>query len=172
MSTHNDSDSFVNAENIDADDDMGEQKSSLIESQDQAVEFSSKLIKAFDTKMREHNAANKNSKVSLAQLKQVYCSAVNSFDPTKHPENKNHLGFARINMFLNITIGKIPHLDIESGNYLSLSNIDIIHGAVPDLECWNTAKEDIQKFNVDYNFNCIDELYNIKEPEPLQFHWD
>lgn len=177
MSTRNNSDNFVNSNDADVEKEegSGEQEQlddTLIKTQDQAIEFSSKLVEALNGKMKDHNAANESSKVSLSQLRQVYCDAVDSYDPEKHLENKNHFGFARVNMFLNITMGKFPQSMPVSGNYLSLSNIDMTFGFNPDSECWASAKEDIQKFNIDYNFDSVDELF-IEEPQNLGIiFWD
>ena len=45
-------------------------------------------------------------------------------------------------------------------------NIDMTFGFNPDSECWASAKEDIQKFDIDYNFDSVDELF-IREPQNL-----
>ena len=176
MSTHNDNDNINDASASDLEKAEGSDNQesvfySFIETQDQAIEFSSKLIKALDGKVEDHNTVNVNSQVNNTQLKKVYCEAVKSYDPEKHLFNKNHFGFARVNMFLEMTMGKFPQSLPESGENLLLSDIDVTATFTLDSDCWASAKKDIQKFNIDYDFNSIDDLY-IEEPEKIEFHWD
>jgi len=177
MSTLNDSDNINDASASDSEETEGSGDQELaprsfIETQDQAIEFSSKLIKALDGKVEDHNTANISNKVNNTQLKKVYCEAVKSYDPEKHLFNKNHFGFARVNMFLDMTVGKFPQSLPASGENLSLSDIDVTAAFTLDSDCWASAKEDIQKFNIDYDFNSIDDLYIDIEPEKIEFYWD
>ena len=129
---------------------------------DEAVNFSVKVVEALESKMKEHNAVSSN-KVSLKQLKKVYRRAAGNVfaDVPEIEDNKGKWAMARVNMYLRIVNGEpLPRetyasLDLGSGD----KDIDLIDTVIPADEDFIKASEDIERFDLNYKFNNINDLY-------------
>ena len=138
-------------------------KESLKELQnDEAVNFSIKVIEALEKKMREHNAASSN-KVSLKQLKKVYRRAAGNIfaDVPEINDDKGKWAMARVNMYLRILNGEpLPRETYASIDFTLVDkDIDLIDAVIPTEKDFLKASEDIEKFDLNYKFNSINDLY-------------
>lgn len=129
---------------------------------DEAVNFSVKVIEALEKKMREHNSASSN-KVSLKQLKKVYRRAAGNVfaDVPEVNDNKGKWAMARVNMYLRILNGEpLPRETHATVNFdYTEKDIDLIDAVIPTKEDFLKASEDIERFNLDYKFDNISDLY-------------
>lgn len=129
---------------------------------DEAVNFSVKVIEALEKKMREHNSASSN-KVSLKQLKKVYRRAAGNVfaDVPEVNDNKGKWAMARVNMYLRILNGEpLPRETHATVNFDYIEkDIDLIDAVIPTKEDFLKASEDIERFNLDYKFDNISDLY-------------
>ena len=129
---------------------------------DDAVSFSVKVIEALEKKMREHNTASSN-KVSLKQLKKVYRRAAGNVfaDVPDTDGNKGKWAMARVNMYLRILNGEpLPRETYASIDFDFVGkDIDLIDAVIPTKEDFLKASEDIEKFDLNYEFNNINDLY-------------
>ena len=129
---------------------------------DEAVNFSVKVIEALEMKMREHNSASSN-KVSLKQLKKVYRRAAGNVfaDVPEVNDNKGKWAMARVNMYLRILNGEpLPRETHATVNFDYIEkDIDLIDAVIPTKEDFLKASEDIERFNLDYKFDNISDLY-------------
>jgi hypothetical protein len=129
---------------------------------DEAVNFSVKVIEALEKKMREHNSASSN-KVSLKQLKKVYRRAAGNVfaDVPEVRDNKGKWAMARVNMYLRILNGEpLPRETCATVNFnYGEKDIDLIDAVIPAEQDFLKASEDIERFNLDYNFESISDLY-------------
>lgn len=129
---------------------------------DEAVNFSVKVIEALEKKMREHNAASFN-KVSLKQLKKVYRRAAGNVfaDVPEINDNKGKWAMARVNMYLRIVNGEpLPRETHATVNFNCVEkDIDLIDAVIPTKQDFLQASEDIKRFDLNYNFNSISDLY-------------
>jgi len=119
---------------------------------DEAVNFSVKVIEALEKKMREHNSASSN-KVSLKQLKKVYRRAAGNVfaDVPEVNDNKGKWAMARVNMYLRILNGEpLPRETHATVNFDYIEkDIDLIDAVIPTKEDFLKASEDIERFNLD-----------------------
>jgi len=129
---------------------------------DEAVNFSVKVIEALEKKMRDHNGASSN-KVSLKQLKKVYRRAAGNIfaDVPEVNDDKGKWAMARVNMYLRILNGEpLPRETHASIDFtLGDKDIDLIDAVIPTEEDFLKASEDIEKFDLNYKFNNINDLY-------------
>ena len=127
-----------------------------------SVNFSVKVIEALEKKMREHNSASSN-KVSLKQLKKVYRRAAGNVfaDVPEVNDNKGKWAMARVNMYLRILNGEpLPRETHATVNFDYIEkDIDLIDAVIPTKEDFLKASEDIERFNLDYKFDNISDLY-------------
>ena len=144
----------------------------------QAIEFSSSVIAALEQKVKEHND-NCLSKVKLIQLKKVYRRGAES------KEDKGLCAMARVNMFLRMKRdGKITYqepkaevqtevkeLVFESKSRSKVSTfVDITEDWLPTEADFTQASEDIEKYELNYNFKDVNELY-LDDYEKLEISW-
>lgn len=149
-----------------------------------AVEFSSKLLKAFDEKAEKYNKDKTEDPITSEEIKNVYIQATSSC-PKKHLAQINSWSLAKVNMFLRIKDGEyltsetedktipllkeISFLEFESpSNLESFARVDVLK---PSAEDFLQANEDIKNYNLDYNFKNIEELY-LDEYKPLEYYWE
>jgi hypothetical protein len=135
---------------------------------DEAVNFSVRVIEALEKKMREHNAASSN-KVSLKQLKKVYRRAAgNVFAEVPEADgSKGKWAMARVNMYLRILNGEpLPRETYSSVDFDFVGkDIDLIDTVIPTQEDFLRASQDIEKFDLNYEFNNVNDLYLDNEEE-------
>ena len=156
-----------------------------LEGEGNAVDFSIKLVTALEDKFKAHNKENPNSKATLQQLKKVYIHGAHNFKDAGDPYGSLNLwGLARVNMYLGYKSGKkisiyskqptlseISGLTFETEEKTSVSNfLDLATGWFPSEEDYKTAEEDIGKYNLDYSFSSLDDIY--LEYTQVSFKWE
>lgn len=123
---------------------------------DPHVEFSSKLITCLKNVAKNHNA-NYSKKVNLYQLKEVFSHASEIYQ-SSNDVSKVLYSLARVEMFLRIL----------SGDYLfpSFAAKEVIDASIDASNIWNPSEKDfsiardnIKKFDLDFKFNSIEDLY-------------
>ena len=148
-----------------------------------AVEYSSNLFKLISSKIKKHNKANPNRKVSSKQLKEVFVNAAIGYDYAGY--TRGHWALARVNTFLGVASGRVPNL-IKEKERASLGGLtfeskiivkekehDISENWIPSQEDFNLASEEMKEYGLNYNFNNLDELYLQKsEPVGLGFNFE
>jgi nitrogen fixation protein FixH len=149
-----------------------------INEEQQAIEFSSSVIAALAQKAKEHNDSC-DSKVKLSQLKKVYRRGANT------TEDKGLHAMARVNMFLRMKQdGKITYqepkaevqaeiqeLVFENKARIKVNTfVDITEDWLPTKIDFVQASEDIKKYELNYNFKDINELY-LDDYEKLDIIW-
>jgi len=130
--------------------------------QEEAINFSKKVVIALEQKVKNHNKKNDSKRVTLSQLKDIYCRGgeedqeVRINDKTKKI-TCGMMAMAKVNMFLRVRLGgKIK----SSYANLKLSElIDMSKGWIPNEEDLAKAEEDIKKYDLDYNFGSTKDLY-------------
>lgn len=153
---------------------------------DNAVDFSVKLITALEDKFKTHNEENPNSKATLQQLKKVYIQGAYKFQATGDlNESLNLWGLARVNMYLGYKSGKKistppekPTLSTITGlifevaqQKASVSNfLDLTAEWYPSSEDYKMAEEDISKYDLNYSFSSLDDIY--LEYKQVSFEWE
>ena len=127
-------------------------------SQEEAINYSCKIIEALAKKKEEHN--KENPEVNLTELKSVFRKG--SLD-CKEEKTCLQLGFARVNLFLRMKMGDVLISEIsESISFNEVranSLIDVSEYIYPSEKDFIQADEDIKKFKLDFNFNSSEELY-------------
>jgi len=153
---------------------------------DNAVDFSIKLITALEDKFKTHNEENPNSKATLQQLKKVYIQGAYKFQATGDlNESLNLWGLARVNMYLGYKSGKKISINPEKATSpaikglifevdrreASVSNfLDLTAEWCPSSEDYKMAEEDISKYDLNYSFSSLDDIY--LEYEQVSFEWE
>ena len=154
---------------------------------DLAVDFSVKILKAFEEKTEEHNKQNPDSETTFQQLKRVYIRGATDCYYKNSSKSLNLLGLARVNMYLRYKSGgkisdmipresipsKIEGLTFESQSTKPLLSdfLDVTSGWKPSEEDFTKAEEDIKQYNLDYSFSNIEDIY-LEEYEKMQFNWE
>jgi hypothetical protein len=147
---------------------------------EQRISFSADLISFLEEKKKGFNKKNKSS-IKIEQLKQIYLRGASSTD-----KDLNLHGLARVNMFFRMREQKIMGVDpAKSDNKAKLSGlileseadtklnsfIDISESWMPQEEDIKEAKANIEKYNLDFNFKNIEELY-LEPYKPIQLDWE
>ena len=125
--------------------------------QSQAIEYSNRIIEALNDKAKEFNKSQSSRRVRLSRLKEVYRSSVQG-----HKENKNLFAFARVNKFLEV-VSDFSSLDVKNLK-LSTGELDLLGNWSASDEDLALAKKDIEKYNLDFNFASVDDLF-IETPK-------
>ena len=152
------------------------------EDPDPFVEFSVKIINVLDGKVSTHNQEHPSDKVFLSQLKQIYIDTASS-RPDDWAEKINEWALARVNMFLRIKAnkkiivgklkeaknGKLTKLEFESEGSDNLigEEIDATKEWAPIEEDFERSKKDIDKYNLNFIFSSINELYIENQEGPI-----
>lgn len=129
----------------------------------QIISFSSSVIEALQYKLKHFNEHNKPLRVTLPQLRSVYRNGAGSFARATHwqeqfPEKTcGEWAMSRVNMFLRMKGGDKRKAQVETINFNKF--IDISESWCPIQEDFDQAKEDIKKYNLNYHFKDIEELY-------------
>ena len=144
---------------------------------DEAIKFSVKVIEALTDKVEEHNSKNER-KVTLNALKKVYRRAAGNVYATPYQlESKNgEWAMARVNVFLRLLGGdKLPLPTDTSSACITddsiVTEIDATERWLPEEQDFIHAREDIKKYNLDYDFKNINELY-LDDYKKLDFECD
>ena len=138
--------------------------------QEAAMKFSVNAVRALGDKRKEHNLKNPVNKVTLNQLKDVFCrGAGNCSDAEGSLETCSEWALARVNMFLRQKSGE----KIESS--LSViemegSIVDISDSWAPSDEDFKQAKADVLKYDLNYDFKDVNDLY-LDEYKKIHIEW-
>ena len=141
---------------------------------EEAVSFSIKVIEALEQKMRDHNSQSGN-KVSLKQLKKVYRRAAGNVfaEVPEVEEDRGTWAMARVNMYLKLLQGEPFSNHSKASIDLSQTDtIDLMGSVIPSAHDFALAKEDIIKFELNYKFEDINDLYlEDEEKNNLGFYF-
>ena len=142
---------------------------------DKAIEFSKKVIEALKNKVKEHNSKNKK-KVTLGQLKKVFRRGAGAFSSSRRPgQSRVSWAMARVNMFIKmVSGGKVKDSYKKADSDIVKASInDFIIEAELELtdEDFIQAQEDIKDYNLDFDFNNVDELY-LDDEEDFCFNFE
>ena len=151
-------------------------------SEEQAIKFSSSVVIALEQKAKEHNN-NSETKVNLSQLKKVYRRGAES---RLGEQNRGLSAMARVNMFLRMKRdGKIVYqepavmeetlqikeLVFENRAKIQVNSfVDVTDSLIPIDDDFIQASEDIKAFELNYDFQDINELY-LDDYEKLDIIW-
>ena len=145
--------------------------------QQEAIDFSSTLIGVFE------DLCEDESGLSVEELKAVYREAGENCRISSCPD-MNLWAMARVNMFVRMksqkeikqnimpslspSTGRITELELESPRaHNDLGAINATEDWEPSKEDFELAKSYIGKYDLQFNFSSIDELY-IDEYKPLE----
>jgi hypothetical protein len=113
----------------------------FIQTQEEAIEVSKKIMDALDETVKAHNLGNENKKATLSQLKKAYRHGAEDYrEENATQKTCNEWAMARVSMFLRAGKG-------ESYSW------------APTEEDFCRSEEIIEKFGLHLNFNSIDELF-------------
>ncbi|MAF24683.1 hypothetical protein CL634_03800 [bacterium] len=147
--------------------------------QDEAIQFSSKVIEALSHKIKEHNS-NYSSKVNANQLKKVYRRGAMLSE-----DEKGLHAMARVNMFLRMkqegkivyqkpkvkVTSELKELVFESKSRIKVDTfIDVTENWLPTEKDFIEASEDIKVYKLNYDFKDINELY-LDDYKELDIIW-
>ena len=131
-------------------------------SQEEAIDLSCRIIEVLDGKVLEHNENYPQNKTGLNQLKEVFRK---SSEDCSNEENCMEVGMARVNMFLRLVKGdKMEISNVSSANKI----IDISNSLILNEEDVEQAKADIEKYNLNFNFETSNDLFLERDPN---FEW-
>jgi hypothetical protein len=118
--------------------------------QEQAVIISSKISEVLQDVVKQFNSQNKK-RVTLDKIKATYREGARIYKKTEKAEfNINTWAFANVNLFLS--------------TYLVKSEESILS------DFFAKATEDIKKYDVDVQYDSIDQLY-LEAYSPIQCRW-
>ena len=154
-----------------------------------AINFSAKVVQALKNKVKEHNKKHPSKKVSLSQLKKVYRRGAGAFSQSHRPgQTRGSWAMARVNMFLKMKRGgkvkdsyRKADQDVASTKYelefvthdevSVVSEFDLTDELYPSDEDFAQAKTDIEEYELDYDFQDVNELY-LDDYKPVGFVWN
>lgn len=123
---------------------------------DKFVTYSSKLIKALQQKAKDFNA-NTNQKIQTSQLKEVFVLGAKAQDTY----TSNQCGWARVNLYLRALseVDKFVHNTkvLAEGFNGQIFDFSAVHK--PETQDFAKAQEDIKKFDVEFDFGDVTNLY-------------
>ena len=142
-------------------------KDSASSGESSSITFSEKITSALQAKAKEHNAKYEK-KTTLSQLKKIYRRGAGAFS-SSHRVGMTRGGWAmaRVNMFLKMLRGgsvkdsyRKADQDVAKG-----SEIDVTGSWEPNDSDFSEANNDIQDYNLDYDFEDENDLYLDTEQE-------
>ena len=134
-----------------------------------AVDFSVKVLKALADKVREHNKASSDNKVTLNQLKKVYRRGAGDCSSVEEGKTCGQIAMARVNMFLRMKIDGPGAMETH-GRATITSLIDISDSWTPSEEDFAKANEDINKHELNYNLKDVSHLY-LDDYKKIEVDW-
>jgi hypothetical protein len=140
-----------------------------------AITFSTKVIEMLKNKVKNHNAKH-SRKVNLTQLKKVYRRGAGAFSSSHRPGmTRGGWSAARVNMFLRMMAGKSvkdSYKKADSDVARSSENIDISDSwELEDID-FAQAEIDIKEYDLNYNFEDVEELYLEEEDNSNKFWYE
>jgi len=157
-----------NLDKLQFEDSSDELKNENAPSDEEAIEFSIKIIDALGSKMRSHNKDFKN-KTNLKELKEVYSRGAGDCSHAKNTEEScGHWALARVNMFLRMKQDGCLPKDVSLST--DAHSPDISDNWAPSQEDFDKAEKEIKELGLDYVFSSIDELY-IENYKNVDWEW-
>jgi hypothetical protein len=141
--------------------------------QEESVKFSSKLINYFSLAAKAFKSDHKISLTPI-DLKKVYCHGAR-LGKTYKVKGLNLYAMARVRMFLRLKSGDKMTINQDSYEEIKASKrasgfIDISESWEPDKGDFESAQKEIDKNNLKYEYEDIEDLY--LEYKPLQLIWE
>lgn len=155
--------------------------------EDEVVVFSIKVVEALTSKAQEHNTNEQNSSVAFEELLEAYRAGADLRSAFKG-QTLGELAMARVNLLLRAKSGQFKDIlsgkdeekvkkelsglifNIENDSILLNGELDMFDSWTPQEGDFIRAREDIEKYDLNYDFQNIDELYLSKyEQIPLEF---
>jgi len=128
------------------------------------INKSIKIVEVLKEKAKEHNSKNPSQKVDISQLRAVFCRGAAQHQGFLYITlDKCLFSLARVNM----------HLRQKTGEVIKISNLkekrfifelDISESFLPNEEDVTKAKADMEKYEVNFDFESINDLYLDVEP--------
>ena len=140
-----------------------------------AITFSTKVIEMLKNKVKDHNSKH-SRKVNLTQLKKVYRRGAGAFSSSHRPGmTRGGWAEARVNMFLRMMAGKSvkdSYRKADSDVARSSASIDISDSwELEDID-FAQAEIDIKEYDLNYNFEDVEELYLDEEDNSSKFWYE
>ena len=140
-----------------------------------AITFSTKVIEMLKNKVKDHNSKH-SRKVNLTQLKKVYRRGAGAFSSSHRPGmTRGGWAAARVNMFLRMMAGKSvkdSYRKADSDVARSSASIDISDSwELEDID-FAQAEIDIKEYDLNYNFEDVEELYLDEEDNSNKFWYE
>jgi len=132
------------------------------------IEYSNKIVAALEAKAKKHNKENERKKTKVDTLKKVYKSSALDYQPSEDI-TKNLWCMARVNMFLKLLCGKLADVELKKIEN-EQQDFDISSSLIPSETDIELAKEDIKNYNLDFNFENVNDLY-LDEYEKFAIEW-
>lgn len=138
-----------------------------------AITFSAKVVEALKNKVKEHNSKN-SRKVNVNQLKKVYRRGAGAFSSSHRPgKTRGQWAMARVNMFLRMMSGKsVKEAYRKADQDIAKSSciIDVSDFFEMTEEDFIQAEADIKQYDLNYDFEDVEELY-LDEEEYFNKFW-
>jgi len=131
-----------------------EGKTSSALSQEDAIDYSVRIVKALELMRTEHNKNNPQRRVTINQLKAIFCKNAGDHQRADDAgQTYNHWAMGCISAFLRLRQNeKIKRISISSNLW------------VPSEEDLKEAAANIKQFELDFDFKNIEDLYIQIEP--------
>jgi hypothetical protein len=144
--------------------------------EDIVIRYSARLAEALENKVDEHNENCPSNGVSLSQVIKVFKHGAETFPNEALGEiGINKWSLARVNMYLRVKCGRIDSSSIESVSNIKkeMSSLvfektvskrvnkflDVTENWIPNEEDFSLAQESVVKYDLDYNFNSLNDIY-------------
>ena len=140
-----------------------------------AITFSTKVIEMLKNKVKDHNSKH-SRKVNLTQLKKVYRRGAGAFSSSHRPGmTRGGWAAARVNMFLRMMAGKSvkdSYRKADSDVARGSASVDISDSwELEDID-FAQAEIDIKEYDLNYNFEDVEELYLDEEDNSSKFWYE
>ncbi|MAF24823.1 hypothetical protein CL634_04525 [bacterium] len=152
---------------------------------DKAIAFSVKVVEALTAKAEDHNGDAKNSPVTFEELIEAYRKG--AITHVFENQSLGEIAMARVNLLLRAKSKRFKDIlgnenekniekelsglifDCGEDSILNNSELDMFDSWTPQERDFIHAREDIEKYDLNYDFKKIDELYLDKyEQIPLE----
>jgi hypothetical protein len=123
-------------------------------SQEEAIDYSVRIVKALEFMRADHNKNNPQRKVTINQLKEVYYKNAGDCQSSKKAKQTcNQWALGCVNAYLRLRRNKkIKRISISSNLW------------TPSKEDFNKAEENIKQFKLNFDFGNIEDLYIQTQP--------
>jgi len=152
---------------------------------DESIAFSVKVMETLAVKCEEHNKDRGNAPVNLQELKRAYRMGA-SCSPFED-QSLGELAMARVNLLLRIKSREFKDIiseqlkeekelsglifDYGEDSVLNDRELDMFASWSPQEKDFDKAKKDIEKYDLNYDYKNIDELY-LDEYEGIPHNYE